>query len=102
MKFSFHPEARFELTQAVEYYQTRETNLGSEFLEDVFKTILRIIEFPKAFPKFSTNARRCLVNRFPFAIIYQIRDNEIFIVAITHLSQKPGYWKERMDKKDNE
>ena len=102
MKFSFHPEARFELNQAAEFYQTKESNLGLEFLEDVYSAITRILEFPNSFPKFTTNTRRCLVNRFPFAIIYQIRDNEIFILAITHLSRKPGYWKERMDKKNNE
>lgn len=95
MKFSFHPEAEFELTQAAEYYQKRAKNLGAEFLEDVFNTILRIIEFPNAFPKLSTKTRRCLVNRFPFAIIYQIRQSEILIVAITHLSRKPGHWKGR-------
>lgn len=95
MIFSFHPEAQFELAQAVEYYQAKELNLGLEFLEVVFKTILRIIEFPKAFPVLSTKTRKCLVDRFPFAVIYQIRKDEIFIVAITHLSRKPGYWKER-------
>jgi hypothetical protein len=96
LKFSFHPEAKFELTQGVEFYQTKEINLGAEFLEEVFGVIARIIEFPQAFPNFSTNTRKCLVNRFPFAVIYQIRQKEIFILAITHLSRKPGYWKERM------
>lgn len=98
MKFSFHPEARFELTQAAEFYQSKEPNLGSEFIEDVFSAITRILEFPKSFPKFTINTRRCLVNRFPFAIIYQMRNEEVFILAITHLSRKPGYWRERMEK----
>lgn len=98
MKFSFHPEAKFELTQAVEFYQTREINLGAEFLDEVFGAIARIVEYPQAFPNFSPNTRKCLINRFPFAIIYQIRKKEIFIIAITHLSRKPGYWKERIGK----
>lgn len=98
MKFSFHPEAKFELTEVVEFYQTKEINLGVEFLEEIFGTIARIIEFPQAFPNFSKNTRKCLINRFPFAVIYQIRQKEIFILAITHLSRKPGYWKERIVK----
>jgi len=96
LKFLFHPEAGLELTQATEFYQSKEQNLGIEFLEDVYSAITRILEFPKSFPVFSANTRRRLVNRFPFAIIYQIRDNEIFILAITHLSPRPGYWKERL------
>lgn len=96
MRFSFHPEAVYELTQSAEYYQKLAINLGNEFLDDVFSTILRIIEFPDAFPILSRKSRKCLVNRFPFAIIYQVREEEIFIVAVTHLSRKPGYWKKRV------
>lgn len=96
MKFTFHPDAVSELIHSVEYYQERVENLGIEFLDEVINTIFRILEFPDAFTQFSQNSRRCLLNRFPFAIIYQIRENEIFIVAITHLSMKPGYWIERV------
>jgi len=31
-----------------------------------------------------------------FAIVYQLRRDEIFIAAIMHLARKPGYWKERL------
>ncbi len=96
MKYTFHPEARDELNYAVDFYEGRHAELGVEFLEEVYSTIQRIIEFPKAFPKQSKKTRKCLVNRFPFAVIYQIRESEIFIVAIAHLSRKPGYWKERL------
>jgi hypothetical protein len=70
LKFSFHPEARSELIQATDYYRIEDSNLGLEFLGEVFGTVSRIIEFPKAFPKFSKNTRKCLINRFPFAVIY--------------------------------
>ena len=95
MNYIFHPEARYELEQAVEFYESRQTNIGLEFLEEIYSTIYRIIDFPEAFPLISKNARRCLTNRFPFAVIYQIRENEIFILAITHLARKPGFWRER-------
>ena len=96
MKFTFHPEARAELNHSVDFYEARQAKLGLEFLEELYSTIQRIIEFPKAYSKQSKNTRRCLTNRFPFAVIYQIRPNEIFVVAIAHLARKPGYWKERL------
>lgn len=96
MKFSFHPEARNELEQAVDFYEQEQPVVGLEFLQEVYSTIKRIIEYPDAYPELSKNTRRCLTNRFPFAVIYQIKQNEIFIVAITHLARKPGYWKERV------
>jgi plasmid stabilization system protein ParE len=95
--FTFHPEARDELNQAVDYYENQQQKLGLEFLNETYSTIQRIIEFPKAFSKQSENTRKCITNRFPFIIIYQIKKDEIFIAAIAHLSRKPGYWKERLD-----
>jgi plasmid stabilization system protein ParE len=95
MKYTFHPEARVELNDSVDYYEDRQLGLGFEFLQEVNRTIQRIIEFPEAWTLVSKNARRCLMDRFPFAVIYQIRKNEIFIVAVTHLARKPGYWKSR-------
>lgn len=95
MKFTFHSEARAELNHSVDFYEARQPKLGLEFLEEIYSTIQLIIEFPKAFPKQSKNTRKCLINRFPFAVIYQIKPDEIFIVAIAHLSRKPGFWKKR-------
>ena len=96
MKLTFHPEARIELELAVDYYEKQQTKIALKFLGEVYSTIKRISEFPKAFPELSTNTRKCLTNRFPFAVIYQVKPNEIFIVGITHLARKPGYWKERL------
>ena len=95
MKFSFHPEARSELIHAVNFYESRQRKLGLEFLQEVFSAIHRIIEFPNAYPNLSAITRKCLVNRFPFCVIYRYKNDEVFIAAIAHLARKPGYWKER-------
>jgi plasmid stabilization system protein ParE len=39
---------------------------------------------------------RVLTNRFPYAVIYVERDEDVFIVAVAHTSQRPGYWKNRL------
>lgn len=96
MKYTFHPDSRDELYQTVDYYEKRQANLGIDFLEEVYSTIQRIIEFPEAFTIQSKSTQRCFMNRFPFAVIYQIKIDEIFVVAIAHCSRKPGYWKIRL------
>lgn len=96
MKYTFHPEARYELNQAVDFYEGQKRKLGLEFLEEVYSTIQRIFEFPDAFPRQSRNTRKCITNRFPFVVIYQIKKDEIFIAAIAHLARKPDYWKKRL------
>lgn len=82
----------------VDFYETQQRKLGLEFLYEVYSTIRRITEYPKAFPELSTNTRKCLTTRLPFGVIYQIKEDEVFIVAIAHLARKPGYWKERLSK----
>ena len=97
MNYIFHPDAKKELAQAVVYYENCQKGLGSEFLEEVYSTIQRVLTFPKAWSTLSVNSRRCLTNRFPYGVIYQIiNDNTVRIIAIMQLNQKPYYWHERI------
>lgn len=95
MRFFFHPFAEKELEESVSYYDKCSTGLGLEFAEEVYATIKRILEYPDAWPKFSKNSRRCLVNRFPYGIIFQIKANMIRIIAVANLHRHPDYWKHR-------
>ena len=99
MNFIFHPVAREELNQAVDYYDECEIGLGYDFLEEVYAAIKRIQSYPEAWSQFSPRTRRCLIHRFPYSVIYQIKNKEIFIVAIAHFHQKPNYWQKRLKEK---
>jgi len=98
MKYYFHPAAKSELNLAIDYYENCQQGLGEEFAKEVFATIHRITQFPKAWSKLSENTIRCLTNRFPFGIIYQILENKILIIAVMQLNRKPNYWKDRLNK----
>jgi hypothetical protein len=43
----------------------------------------------------SKNTRRCLVNRFPFGVIYQVKSSFVSIIAVADLRRRPDYWIER-------
>jgi toxin ParE1/3/4 len=96
MKFSFHPDAEREFDEAVVYYERSECGLGIEFAEEVYATISRISQYPKAGTKASQKTRRCLTNRFPFGVIYQAKADAIRVIAVANLNRRPGYWRERM------
>lgn len=96
MKYSFHPEAKEEFFEAINYFEGCRSELGLEFSKEVFSTIQRIIHFPSAWSKFSENTRRCLTNRFPYGVIYQIVEEEIIIIAVMQLNREPNYWKKRI------
>ena len=95
MRFAFHPLAEQELDAAVGYYEERQAGLGVEFAEEVYAAIGRISEFPNAWSRLSENTRRCLVNRFPYGVVFQVEKNLIQVIAIANLRRRPGYWKGR-------
>nr|VFJ67531.1 MAG: ParE toxin of type II toxin-antitoxin system, parDE [Candidatus Kentron sp. DK] len=96
MKYAFHPSARIELHEAAHYYESCRTGLGTEFAKEIHSTVKRITEFPDAWTPMTKNTRRCLTGRFPYGVIYQRKDDEILIIAITQLNRKPDYWKSRI------
>ncbi len=96
MKLKYHPQARLELNEAADYYEKRQSGLGWDFLEEVQLAIRRILDFPNAWQPLSSNTRRCLTKRFPFGVVYQIKTDEVRIIAIAHLKRRPGYWRSRV------
>jgi hypothetical protein len=95
MRFYFHEYAETEFDKAVEYYEDIQPGLGLEFAREVYRTIKRILQFPEAWSPNSKNTRRCLVNRFPFGIIYQLKSGMVRIIAVADLRRRPGYWLNR-------
>ncbi len=96
MTFFFHPAARIELNQAVDYYEDCEAGLGYEFLEEIYATIARIMQYPKAWSSISHRTRRCLTKRFPYGVIYQVTEEHVRIIAVAHSHRRPGYWRNRI------
>ena len=95
MKYRFHPEAEAELNDAVDYYDACQEGLGLEFAREVHSAIENICDFPLAWAPLSQNTRRCLLRRFPYGVVYQLKAGEIVIIAIMQLNRKPDYWRKR-------
>lgn len=95
MRFSFHPEAEREFNEAIEYYEHADPGLGIKFVIEINSTIQNILSYPRAWPTVSKNAQRCLVNRFPYGLLYHVDQEEIIILAVMHLHRHPDYWKKR-------
>lgn len=96
MNFYFHEDAETEFDRAIAYYEDSRSGLGLEFAQEVYAAITRIIQFPDAWSPMSKNTRRCLVNRFPFGIIYQLKSDCVRIIAVADLRRRPNYWKDRV------
>jgi plasmid stabilization system protein ParE len=100
MKVDFLDPAKAEFAEAVAFYNRESEGLGFEFAAEVKRTIERIVQFPAAWAPLSKRTRRCRTNRFPYGIIYQVREELILIVAVMHLRRHPDSWKSRLSPTD--
>lgn len=95
MNYFFHPAAKSEFLDAVEYYEGCEEGLGYDFSAEIYSAIQTILRYPKAWPILTDDVHRFLTNRFPFGVLYVMEEDHILIIAIMHLHRSPGYWSER-------
>ena len=90
--FCILSEASEELEACVSYYNSQQSNLGTEFLAEFEKTVDRIREFPNAARTVGEGIRSRPIHRFPFYVLYRSLAEEITIVAVAHRRRRPRYW----------
>lgn len=93
----YHPSALEELIQAAEYYESKVVGLGQRFLDEIEHCVADIAESPGRWPYFLLNARRRLLDRFPYMLVYLDEMDRIYILATMHQKRRPGYWKKRLN-----
>jgi len=97
MKIDVIAVAEQEFFEAVEYYNDQRPGLGYEFAAEITNTMKRIVDFPKAWSEISAKTRRCLTNKFPFGIIYQLNEDTILVIAIMNTNRDPIHWQIRLE-----
>ena len=95
-----HRLAEDELTAAALWYDAKRPGLGASLLELIDSMVDRICSgtlpgSPAPGVAKEKGARRVLLRRFPYSIVFYDRKNEIVIVAFAHSRRRPGYWRSR-------
>jgi plasmid stabilization system protein ParE len=96
MKHRFLAAALAEFEEAIDWYDEKQPGVGQRFSQEVKRTVRRISLRPESYGRLTSNTRYCAVNRFPYAVLYQVDVDEIVIVAVMHTSRRPGYWHVRV------
>jgi toxin ParE2 len=81
--------AQRDIDQAIAFYEIQRTGLGLEFAAELDAAFKLIENFPSAWHPMSRNSRRCRLNRFPFGVIYQAKQDQIIVIAVSHARRKP-------------
>ncbi len=90
------PEAVTELTEAWRWYETQREGLGDEFRACIDAAIAEVARSPLMWPKIHADARRRLVKRFPYAVIYLVEAAHVEVIAVFHASRDPNHWGSRV------
>jgi toxin ParE1/3/4 len=90
-----HPEADEELSAATLWYEQRQLGLGDDSLDDFELALSRIMQDPQRRRFIQGEKRKLNFNRFPYAVIYELHTDILYLKAVTHLHRRPFYWRHR-------
>ena len=100
MRLRILSDAEAEIESARQYLDSQQIGLGRRFLDDLSETLNAIVERPLSFAQLETLPsgtpyRRALLDAFRYAVVFELVEDEILVVAIAHCSRAPNYWLRR-------
>ncbi|MFL5338576.1 MAG: type II toxin-antitoxin system RelE/ParE family toxin [Gemmataceae bacterium] len=92
----FLPEARAEFDSAYDYYEHQRPGLGDDFLKCDQDAIDSVAVQPAMHQFIFADARRAVVRRFAFSVIYRVVAGQLLVVAAFHGRRDPQIWQNRI------
>jgi hypothetical protein len=100
MKLILLHSAEREMMGAAERYEQETPGLGIEFLEAITSAVslLRKQRFLGRIVAANNlpDVREYVLPRFPYSLIYRVRDTDLTVVAVSHQHRRRGYWQNRI------
>jgi toxin ParE1/3/4 len=96
MLLMFHPEALAEFEAGVRHYELQQPGLGERFIASIETALDNVISAPMRWPELTTGVYRHLARVFPYAVLYAVESDRVFILATMHCHRTPGYWRDRV------
>jgi toxin ParE1/3/4 len=94
-------EAQIEIRKAAFWYDEQRQGLGEEFVAAVNAALAKISDTPHSFLKWPgatrdvSPIRRLKIDRFPYAIAFEVHQAYVLVLAVPHSRQRPLYWLSR-------
>ena len=92
MKTRFLTFAQQEIDEAYLWFEGSSAGKGVEFLDEIDRAVRLVLAYPFASPEVEPGIRRCLIARFPYALLYGLDGDTIVVVAVSHTHRRPNYW----------
>jgi hypothetical protein len=92
----YHRLAASELVDAAVFYEQRRPLLGDKFINETDAARDKILENPVRGRREKFGLRSFKLRLFPYRLFYLMESERLWIVAVAHLSRRPGYWRRRV------
>lgn len=90
------PEAITDVDEAASWYEARRRGLGREFRLALDAAIGRVQQNPAHYQVVHGTARRAVLHRFPYTLIYTVSDAEVLVIACMHGRRRQERWRRRL------
>ena len=90
------PDAQDDIREAGAWYGDVRDRNGKTFIDALDDAFDLISEHPEAFQMVYRSARRYVLKRFPYNLIYVVTENAVEVIALVHGSRRPKVWKRRV------
>ncbi len=87
--------AQADIRKAALFYKRQTRHLGTEFTVEVEYALSRVAENPEIGSPMRRGARKLLVRRFPYLIIYRVHPDHVLVLAVGHQRRHPDFWFDR-------
>lgn len=91
------PEALDDLRSAYLWCESKRPGLGEDFGLCVEAALALVQDNPLLGRQLQEKARRVLVRRFPYAILYEVEHRRIVVFAVFHGHRDPEDWIRRLE-----
>lgn len=97
VKLELDPAAEIELKEITAFYRKIDPALAARFRDEVTLLFIKIRQNPLIRRERPLKFRRANFIRFPYYLVYVMREDTIFIAAVSHERLKPDHWIDRLD-----
>lgn len=99
-KYRLRKEAKDELIQAAEWYESQQQGIGEKFFNEALEKIEDVADKPNSHSPFHKEYRRASLYNFPYWIVYIIKTPIILVLSVWHKKRNPDSLIQQSESRD--
>ena len=96
LRVVFRRAARTEFEDAAVWYDEQRHGLGEEFIVEIGQSLASAAASPQRYPIVFGDVRRTVARRFPYAVYFRVRSDNLIVLAVFHGRRNPAVWQRRV------